>query len=85
MPVGAPIPVGAPMPGEVVEYDAERGLGVVKATGAMVGGGAPTRYSFHCTAIAGGSRLIEPGTAVTFVLAPGLGGLFEARYVTPIV
>jgi cold shock CspA family protein len=63
--------------GRVAEYDADRGLGVVSSV-------SGESYGFHCTAIAGGSRLIDPGTRVAFVLAPGLGGVFEARQLTPV-
>jgi hypothetical protein len=41
-------------------------------------------YAFHSTAIADGSRAIDPGTEVAFVLAAGLAGTVEARNVTPI-
>lgn len=73
---------GAPRFGRVVAYDVERGLGVLEelsASGAEMG-----RFGFHCTAIADGSRAIEPGTPVGFVLEPGLGGLLEARSVTTV-
>jgi CspA family cold shock protein len=52
--------------GKVVSFDAPRGLGVV-----VDDDGAD--FPFHCTAIADGSRTIEPGTRVRFEIAPGLG------------
>ncbi|HXY45655.1 MAG TPA: hypothetical protein VEH29_15830 [Acidimicrobiales bacterium] len=73
-------PFGALRLGRVVEYEFERGLGSVaeiSPSGAELG-----RYRFHCTAIADGSRNIEPGTPVVFALSPGLGGVLEARAVT---
>jgi hypothetical protein len=48
--------------------------------GHEVGGEHP----FHCTAIADGSREIDPGTTVAFVLVPGHGGRFEASTVTKL-
>jgi cold shock CspA family protein len=41
-------------------------------------------YGFHATAIADGSRRIEVGAAVVFTIAPGQGGLYEARSLTPL-
>ena len=58
------------MDGEVTSF-ADDGWGVVRASD-----GAD--HPFHCTAIADGSRRIEPGTAVTFELAPGRQGRWEA-------
>ena len=63
------------MQGVVTEFDDPRGLGTVEAGG--------VRYPFHCTAIADGSRTIAVGTEVTFVVAPGLMGRWEARAVEP--
>jgi cold shock CspA family protein len=64
--------------GSVTGFDADTGLGTVDdgATGAT--------YLFHCTQIAGGSRHINPGVAVTFWLAPGRGGRWEAVEVSPL-
>jgi cold shock CspA family protein len=70
--------------GRVAAYDPGRGLGTL--TGTDAGGGDPSRstHSFHCTAIADGSRAIDPGTPVAYLIVAGLGGVLEARNVTPI-
>jgi CspA family cold shock protein len=52
--------------GKVVSFDAPRGLGVVVDNDG-------SDFPFHCTAIADGTRTIEPGTRVRFEIAPGLG------------
>lgn len=57
--------------GTVEEFDETVGLGSV----AGAGGG---RYPFHCTQIAGGSRTVDVGATVTFVVIPGHGGVWEA-------
>ncbi|MGH9114839.1 MAG: hypothetical protein ACRDWW_03325 [Acidimicrobiales bacterium] len=74
--------------GTVVEFDDHVGLGVVECAGRDGEGGrpagaGPARYGFHCTQIAGGTRTIAVGTAVTFGLLPGRGGRWEAADVTP--
>jgi cold shock CspA family protein len=57
--------------GTVVEFDDPRGLGtVVTADG--------ERFPFHCTQIADGTRTIDVGAAVTFSVAPGPLGRWEA-------
>lgn len=62
--------------GTVEDYDDHRGLGsVVDADG--------TSFPFHCTAIADGTRTIESGTAVHFVVAAGRGGRWEASRIVP--
>jgi cold shock CspA family protein len=58
------------MRGTVTAFDDPRGLGEVTADDGAV-------YSFHCTAIADGTRTIEVGTAVEFELTPRLGA-YEA-------
>ena len=63
--------------GSVERFDQEAGLGEVRAWDGRV-------LAFHCTEIAGGSREIAPGTEVTFEVAPGHLGLWEARSVTPL-
>lgn len=61
--------------GEVVAFDDAAGLGEVAVE-------AGERYPFHCTAIADGSRSIDVGVAVSFVVVPGRGGRWEAAAVT---
>ena len=56
--------------GVVASFDAERGLGDVREGDAV--------RPFHCTAIADGSRSIEVGAAVSFVVVPGPLGRWEA-------
>ncbi|MGH9105146.1 MAG: cold shock domain-containing protein [Acidimicrobiales bacterium] len=67
---------GGPGKGKVEAFDVEAGLGQVRAEGGRL-------YSFHCTDIAGGSRQIDVGAAVEFVVVPGHRGTWEARNVTP--
>ena len=57
--------------GRVVAFDERRGLGAVESS-------TGTRYDFHCTAIANGSRTIAGGARVEFTLVPGPVGRFEA-------
>lgn len=62
--------------GVVVAFDAEVGLGTVRADdGAELG--------FHCVEIADGSRRIDVGTPVRFGVRAGRGGRWEAAAVTP--
>jgi cold shock CspA family protein len=68
--------MGGPRAGRVTAFDARRGLGEVAEED-----GAP--YPFHATAIADGTRSIEVGAAVTFLVGPGQGGRYEARSVLP--
>ncbi len=62
--------------GVVSEFDDPRGLGSVL-------GDDGRRYEFHCTAVADGSRAIEVGTRVTFILAAAHRGRLEAREIIP--
>ncbi len=66
-----------PAVGEVAEFDADRGLGTVAADDGRT-------LPFHCTAIADGSRQIDPGTRVSFVVFPGHLGRLEARGLVPV-
>jgi hypothetical protein len=77
--------VGVPRIGLVASYDADRGLGTVVDENLADDASVPLSraHSFHCTAIADGSRAIAAGTPVAFVLVAGLGGVLEARSVTP--
>jgi cold shock CspA family protein len=61
-----------PSVGRVTSFDARRGWGTVVDTDGA-------EYGFHATAISDGTRRIDPGTAVAFVVAPGHRGLHEAR------
>jgi cold shock CspA family protein len=63
--------------GRVTTFDAERGTGIL----ADDEGGAT--YPFHCTAITDGSRLIETGCRVVFLIRPGQLGRAEAAEVMP--
>jgi cold shock CspA family protein len=67
---------GTTRTGLVAAFDDPRGLGTVLDDDGL-------RYDFHCTAVADGSRTIEVGTAVTFLLAPAHRGRFEARDIRP--
>ena len=67
---------GATRTGVVSEFDDPRGLGSVLADDGR-------RYEFHCTAVADGSRTIEVGTRVAFVLAVAHRGRLEARQIIP--
>ena len=67
-----PVPAAAPHLGQVTSFDATRGLGTVEDDG---GAG----YAFHATAIADGTRRIDVGASVAFMLAPGHGGRCEAH------
>ncbi len=61
--------------GSVLDFDADVGLGEIE-------GDADTTYQFHCTAITDGSRQIDVGKAVTFVVEAGGPGRWEATRVT---
>jgi cold shock CspA family protein len=62
--------------GVVSRYDGDSGLGVVRGDGA--------EHGFHCTAIADGTRRIEVGTEVAYVVVPAHGGRYEAASVTKL-
>jgi cold shock CspA family protein len=62
--------------GTVRSYDESIGLGEVEEDDG-------TRYSFHATAISGGSRTIAAGTAVHFIVVFAPHGRIEADEVTP--
>lgn len=63
--------------GRVVDFDTERGVGTV---GSAEDG---TTLFFHCTAIADGSRQIDPGSEVTYLVRPGHLGRWEAADLRP--
>jgi cold shock CspA family protein len=60
--------------GVVEEFDEQRGLGTIVAADGDV-------LPFHCTAIADGSRNVEPGRRVQFSVVPGLSGRWVATRV----
>ena len=60
------------MRGRVVEFDEHVGTGTVE-------GEDGARLFFHCVAIADGSRRIDVGAAVTYDVAAGHLGRYEAR------
>jgi cold shock CspA family protein len=62
--------------GEVASFDDHRGYG------AVVDGEHGTETFFHCTAIADGTRTIAVGCPVTYTVAPGRLGRWEAVAVT---
>ncbi len=57
--------------GRVTAFDQDRGLGTVETQGGA-------SFAFHSTAIADGTRKAALGSEVSFVVAAGLGGRFEA-------
>ena len=63
--------------GSVVEFDNDRGLGVVHASD-------ESRYPFHCTAIADGTRTIEEGSKVVFTVAAKHLGRLEATDINKV-
>lgn len=67
-----PVPRG----GVVISYDAARGLGWLRPESGR------SDISFHSTAITDGSRSVEVGERVVFVVVAAHGGRAEAAYVT---
>jgi cold shock CspA family protein len=67
-----PVAAGGPRLGRVTAFDARRGLGTVTAADGAA-------FDFHATAIADGTRRIDEGASVVFVVAPGNGGRDEAQ------
>jgi cold shock CspA family protein len=61
--------------GRVTSFDPRRGWGAVSDS---VG----AEFEFHATAIADGSRRIDPGATVVFDVVPGHRGRYEARGLT---
>ena len=60
--------------GRVASFDDPRGIGVVVDSDG-------NEYPFHCTAILDGTRTIEVGAQVTFMVAAGRLGNWEATAV----
>jgi cold shock CspA family protein len=61
--------------GTVASFDDDAGLGTVRAADGR-------ELPFHCTAIADGTRRIEPRTPVVFTVRPGPAGRWEAAGLT---
>ena len=61
----------------MAEFDGQRGFGTV----APDDGAGP--FFFHCTAIADGSRTIDPGARVEFEVVAGHLGRWEATGLRP--
>ena len=57
--------------GHVVSFDVDVGVGEVESD-------SGERFPFHCTAIAGGKRVIEEGVDVVFSLLAYHGGVLQA-------
>jgi cold shock CspA family protein len=70
-----PAPSRRPSFGRVTSFDAARGLGTVTDA-------AGCTFDFHATALLNGSRQIEPGSTVSFVVVPGHRGRYEASGLT---
>ena len=62
-----------------VTHFGEDGWGIVTAADHP-----DVEYPFHSTAISGGSRQIDEGQAVSFVVVPGRGGRWEATTLVPV-
>ena len=71
-----PVPSAGPHRGRVASFDQTRGLGEVLDDDGR-------SFGFHATAIADGSRSITVGTDVSFTVAPGHRGRYEARSLAP--
>ena len=63
--------------GSVSSFDADAGLGSVAVDDGR-------SWQFHCTSIADGTRQIATGTELSFVVAAGGPGTWEAYDVRPI-
>jgi cold shock CspA family protein len=63
--------------GSVDSFDKDVGLGEVRGQDGRL-------YPFHCTGIADGSREIAVGQKVSFAVAPGHLGSWEARALQPV-
>ena len=64
--------------GVVADFDEHKGYGTVRS-------GDGRELFFHCTEIADGSRTIAAGTEVTFEVAAGHLGRWEATSITSSV
>jgi cold shock CspA family protein len=68
--MAAPESAFGSLTGRVTEFDDPRGLGTITA--------GDRSYPFHCTALLDGTRTVEVGAEVTFEVAPGRLGRWEA-------
>jgi cold shock CspA family protein len=75
-----PVDTTALRVGAVATYDDAAGYGTISEGPE---GGQGSRWWFHCTAIADGSRTIEVGAAVQFRLTAGHLGRYEATDIRP--
>jgi cold shock CspA family protein len=74
--VAGPVPSAGVHHGRVTTFERVRGLGTVTGDDGAI-------FDFHATAVADGSRTIDVGTAVTFTVAAGHRGRYEARSLVP--
>jgi cold shock CspA family protein len=65
------------MRGRVRTFDEHRGLGEIEGDDGAL-------YPFHCTRVADGTRSIPVGATVTFDVAPGPLGRWEAAAITRV-
>jgi cold shock CspA family protein len=75
--VAGPVPFAGPHLGRVASFDARRGLGTVEDDKGAA-------FDFHATAIADGTRRIDVGAAVAFIVAPAHRGRYEARVLVTV-
>lgn len=68
--------VGTPQVGAVTSFDEPRGLGEVTGSDGTV-------RTFHCVAIADGSRSVSEGATVSYVVRAGMPGRWEAFEIAP--
>ncbi|MGH9186617.1 MAG: cold-shock protein [Acidimicrobiales bacterium] len=69
--IGAPRPSASPVRGVVTEFDDDKGFGTVRSDDGRA-------FFFHCTAVADGTRSIDPDTRVSFEVVAGHLGRWEA-------
>lgn len=72
----APTIIGARISGTVTAFDFNIGLGDIESLSGQ-------RWIFHCTQIADGTRDIDTGKEVTFVIRSGAPGRWEACDIQP--
>ena len=66
-----------PLPGAVSAFDPEVGMGTVTGDDGRV-------WPFHCTRLADGTRVVDVGTRVVFLVGPGAPGRWEATSVVKL-